>query len=47
MTAAASLPRMELRWNGLSRRLRGRRIVDIRYDTDSGCAVVELEDGEL
>lgn len=38
---------MELRWTGLSRRLRGRRILGLRYDARAGFAIIELEDGEL
>ena len=38
---------MQLRWPTLSRRIRGQRIVDLRYEPDSGYLVLELEEGEL
>ena len=38
---------VEIRWATLSRRLRGERIVGLRYDAESGYVVLELEGAEL
>jgi len=39
---------MEIKWLGLAARLRGRRILDLRYEPEDGFVVLELADkGEL
>jgi hypothetical protein len=38
---------MDIRWPTITTRLRGRRVIDLRYDSEAGQVAITLEDSQL